>query len=311
MSAGKTLNKTVLAFALAIQLVVVGVLLAARAGGVVEPEPFLSFDVEAVDSLTIGNDESSVRIVKADDAWQLPDSVPADASKVESVLEKLANVSGGWPVATSASTAERFEVTEGHHQRHLTLHAGEDVVADIYLGTSPGYRKAHARRVDDDDVYAITFSNYEAGVKASDWLDKSLLRPRGALAAIRREDAFELTKGEDGGWTAAADAVLDAGKTETLAGRFTGLSVLGVSDAALPDAPTAAFALTDDEGVQTLSLYRLAEDDYAIASDRVPGSYELSSYTAEKMVLTLDDLAPDAPEDEEPEDDSESAEAAQ
>ena len=78
--------------------------------------------------------------------------------------------------------------------------------------------------------------------------------------------------------------------------------MLGVSDATLPDAPTAIFALADDEGVQTLSLYQLEEDDYAVASDRVPGTYELSSYTAEKMVVTLDDLAPDPPEDADAED---------
>ena len=238
--AGK-LNKTTLAFALAIQLALVGVLLAARAGGVVEPEPFLSFEADLVDSVSVANDEGAVRIVKADDTWQLPDGLPADASKVESVVEKLAGAAGGWPVASRASTAERFEVSEDNHQRHLTLRAGEEVVADIYLGTSPGYRKAHARRVDDDDIYAIPFSNYEAGVEASDWLDKSLLQPKGALAAIRRmDDAFELTKDEEGGWT-AADAVLDAGKAETFAGRFTGLSVLGVSDAAAPDEPAAVF----------------------------------------------------------------------
>ena len=161
---GKVMNKTTLTFALAIQLAAIGVLLAVRSGSATTPEPFLSFDAETIDALTVANSEGSVNLAKTDDGWQLPDGVPADASKIDEVVQKLADAAGGWPVASQASSAERFEVTEESHQRHLVLKAGEDTVADLYLGTSPGYRKAHARRADDDDVYAITFSNYEAGV---------------------------------------------------------------------------------------------------------------------------------------------------
>ena len=230
---GKVLNKTTLAFALAIQLAAIGVLLAVRSGSAVEPEPFLSFDAAAIDALTVANNDGTVTLAKTDAGWELPDGIPADASKVDEVVEKLANAAGGWPVASQASTAERFEVTEENHQRHLVLAAGEETIADFYLGTSPGYRKAHARLVDDDDIYAITFSNYEAGVKASDWLDKSLLRAEGSIAAVERVDAFALTKDEEGTWSAANGAILDQGKVETFAGRFTGLSVLGIHEAEL------------------------------------------------------------------------------
>lgn len=292
------LNKTALSFALAIQLAIIVVVTAARAGAVAEPEPFLSFDAQSVDSLSVANAEGSVEIVKTGDAWQLPDGVPADAAKVQEVLDKLDDVSGTWPVASSASTAERFEVTEDNHQRHLQLKAGDETVADIYLGTSPGYRKAHARRSDDDDIYAIGFSNYEAGVKASDWLDKSLLRPTGDITMLERQGAFELSKEESGSWVSADGAVLDQAKVETLAGRFSGLSVLGTSDAELPGEASATFAIGDDDGTLAFTLYQLADDDYAGVSDRVPGVYELSSYIAEQMDVTLADLAPDEAEEE-------------
>ena len=297
---GKVLNKTTLAFALAIQLAAIGVLLAVRSGSAVEPEPFLSFDAATIDGLTIANNDGTVTLARTDAGWELPEGIPADASKVDEVVEKLANASGGWPVASQASTAERFEVTEENHQRHLVLKAGEETVAALYLGTSPGYRKAHARLVDDDDIYAITFSNYEAGVKASDWLDKSLLRAEGSIAAVQRVDAFALTKDEEGTWSAASDAILDQGKVETLAGRFTGLSVLGINEAELPDAPKAVFAVQDDAGTLRFSLYHLEEDDdYVATSDRVPGSYEISSYIAEQMDVTIAALGPDQPEEDE------------
>lgn len=301
MNDTRVFNKTTLGFALAVQVVLIGALLAARSGAVAQPEPFLTFDAGAIDALSVSNDEGTVDLMKTGGGWQLPEGLPADGAKVERVLEQLSDVSGGWPVASKASTAERFEVAEDNHQRHVTLKTGDETLADFYLGTSPGYRKAHARHADDDDIFAITFSNYEAGVKESDWLDKSLLRPDGALTAVERIDGFALTKAEDGAWAARDGAELDQGKAETFAGRFSGLSVIGVSDVALPDEAKMTFALTDESGTQTLRIFHLeADDEYVAMSDRVSGTFEMSSYIAEQMDKTVADLAPDPPEDEDP-----------
>ncbi|MCY3623852.1 MAG: DUF4340 domain-containing protein [Gammaproteobacteria bacterium] len=334
------INKTTLGALLAVQVVVVGVLLAARSGGIEEPEPFLQFDAQRVDSLTVSNNEGSVSVSKVDGKWELPNGVPAAGFKVDSLLEKLGSATGGWPVANTASTRERFEVTEENHQRHLVARAGDDTVADIYLGTSPGYRKTHALRAGEDEIYAIGFSNYEAGVKAADWLERSLLRPKGEVAALRRlpgdpatvptdteseadteEDAvdavagFELSKdGGDGeeqhAWVTADGAELDQGKVETFIGRFKGLSVTGVNEAPLPESATMTFVLTDEEGEQTLSIFSLDDGEkYVAASDRLPGAYELSKYIAEQMNKPFADLLPDPPEDEESEEPEPATEA--
>ena len=328
------INKTTLGALLAIQIVFVGVLLAAKSGGIEEPEPFLEFDADGVDSLTVSNSEGSVSLSKVDGNWQLPDGVPAAGFKVDSVLERFAKAAGSWPVANTAPTRERFEVTEEDHQRHIVARAGDDTVADIYLGTSPGYRKTHARRAGEDEIYAVTFSNYEAGVKAADWLDRSLLRPKGEVAALRRlpgdpamapadpeseanteEDGdtvetvagFELSKdGGDGeepnAWVSADGSVLDQGKVETFVGRFKGLSVTGVHEEALPESATMTFVLTDEEGEQTLSVFSLDDGEkHVAASDRVAGAYELSKYIAEQMNKPVADLHADPPEDEEAE----------
>ncbi len=335
------LNKTTLIAALAVQLAIVGVLLAVASGSQVEAEPFLTFDAATVDGLSVAGEDGEVTLTKAESGWQLPDGSPADETKVDGVIEKLADAAAGWPVATSASVQERFEVAEENHQRRLTLSDGGEPVADIYLGTSPGYRKAHARRVDDDDIYAITFSNYEAGTKAADWLDKALLRPNGALTGMRYDGAFDLSKDEEGVWTASTGAALDQAKVETLAGRFTGLTVTGVSELspqealaeqaaedaaaqaeaaaeaaedagedAVADAAADAveeaqdepktpasmvFALADEDGVQTLTVHRIDANDFLATSDRVAGTYKVSSYIAEQMHKALADLAPDEP----------------
>ncbi len=339
------INKTTLGALLGIQVVVVGVLLAARSGGIEEPAPFLEFDADRVDSLTVSNNESSVSLSKVDGNWQLPNGIPAAGFKVESVLERFAKAAGSWPVANTEPTRERFEVTEENHQRHIVAKAGDDTVADIYLGTSPGYRKTHALRAGEDEIYAIGFSNYEAGVKAADWLERSLLRPKGEVAALRRLQGdpvpapvdpeseadpeeegngaetvagFELSKvGGDGGdveepdaWVAAGGSVLDQGKVETFVGRFKGLSVTDVHEEALPETATTTFVLTDEEGDQTLSIFSLDDGEkYVAASDRVPGAYELSKYIAEQMNKPFADLLPDPPEDEEAEESETTAES--
>ena len=293
------LTPAILGALLAGQLLVLAVLLAAQAGGVREPEPFLSFDADAADAVEVSNEDGSVRLAREGELWTLESGLPADDSKVTEMLDKLADAAGGWPVATSDSTAVRFEVTEDSHQRHIRIGAGDDDLADIYLGTSPGYRRVHARHADGGDVYAIDFSNYEAGVKAGDWLERSLLRPEGTLSRIERtgEEGFTLTRTDDDVWE-AGDATLDADEVRTFVGRFTGLNVTGTSDAELPEQATATFHLTDDNGLQQLTLYQ-QDDDYLATSNRIAGQFEVASYIAERMNVTLTDLMP---EPEEPSD---------
>ena len=117
--------------------------------------------------------------------------------------------------------------------------------------------------------HAIDFSNYEAGVKSGDWLERSLLRPEGTLSRIERtgEEGFVLTRADEDVWE-AGDAALDAYEVRTFVGRFTGLSVTGTSDAELPEEATATFHLTDDDGMQELTLYQ-QDDDYIATSSRI------------------------------------------
>ena len=293
------LTPAILGALLAGQLLIVAVLLAAQAGGVQEPDPFLAFDADAADAVEVSNQDGSVRLAREGEQWTLEGGLPADDSKVTEMLGKLADAAGGWPVATSDSTAERFEVTEDSHQRRIRISAGDDDLADIFLGTSPGYRRVHARHAGGGDVYSIDFSNYEAGVKEGDWLQRSLLRPEGTLSRIERtgEEGFTLTRTDEDVWE-AGDATLDADEVRTFVGRFTGLNVTGTSDGELAEPAAAKFLLTDDDGMQELTLYQ-QDDDYVTTSDRVAGQFEVPSYIAERMNVTLADLMPEPDEPEE------------
>ena len=142
-------------------------------------------------------------------------------------------------------------------------------------------------------------------MKEGDWLERSLLRPEGTLSRIERtgEEGFTLTRTDDDVWE-AGDATLDADEVRTFVGRFTGLNVTGTFDGELPEPATAKFQLTDDDGMQELTLYQ-QDDDYIATSNRIAGQFEVASYIAERMNVTLMDLMPEA---DEPEDTTDPAE---
>lgn len=280
--------------ALAVQGALIALVWGVRWGDEEALAAFLSFDAAAVDAITVAGEEGEVALARDDDAWQLASGLPADGGKIERVLERLADAAGGWPVATSASAMERFEVTEDAHQRRVTLAAGEETVADIYLGTSPGYQKTHARHVSGGDAYAIEFANYEAGLQPSDWLKKSLLQPVGELKSVARrgDGGWTLTKTDDG-WT-APDTTLDQDEAATLVGRFEGLTVLDVAEAELPAAAGMRFVAVDDDGEHELAFHRLAEDgDYIAVSSRFAERFEVATYVVEQLDKALADLEAD------------------
>lgn len=147
--------------------------------GAFEPEEkLLSFDTEAVDHIRIDSDaDKHVVLNKQDSQWQLPElnDFPADQGNVTRLLDRLANLEKGWPVATTKGAAKRFKVAEASFERKLTLAQGENTQATLYVGTSPGFRKVHVRLPDEDDIHAAAFNAYGVGAKHEDWIDKAIL----------------------------------------------------------------------------------------------------------------------------------------
>jgi hypothetical protein len=141
-------------------------------------EKLLSFDAGAVDRIRIDGDaDTHVVLHKQDNQWRLPGlhDFPADQGNVKHLLERLAQLKKGWPLATTAGAAKHFKVAETSFERKLTLSQSEKPLATLYVGTSPGFRKVHVRLPDKDDIYAVEFNTYEVGVKPEDWIDKAIL----------------------------------------------------------------------------------------------------------------------------------------
>jgi len=292
----------VLAMVLAVQLLLtIAVIWWQREGTASDAKPFLTFDSAAVDKITIDDgDGKSLEIVKADGTWTLPSvqSLPADGDKVKEMLDKLAAPGGSWPVATTDSAAKRFEVTEEKFQRHIRLAKGDQSLVDLYLGTSPGFRKVHARLAGESDIHAVTFANYDATTKAQDWLAKAVIAPDGAVTAIERPGAWEVTKdgelwkltGLAEGQTASEDKIRD------VVSKVENLRIIDVADDAavkeLGDAaPLIELAATTAKGKVTYQLYRPKETgDFLVRASTRPQIFRLAAFTAEALNVARDSL---------------------
>ena len=140
----------------------------------------LTFSQTDVDAILIEDKENKILITKKDDKWLLPDGFPADGNKVKNLLEKLAGLQYGLPVATSKQSLSRFRVAENEFSRHLQLKSGEKILAELYLGTGAGARQSHLRSGNQDSVYTAAIGSYDLPFKYDEWQDKKILQFKAA-----------------------------------------------------------------------------------------------------------------------------------
>ena len=271
-----------LAAILVAQLMLVAAFVIFGGNGDTESEQLFAFDPSEVDQLTIAGQDQSVTLSRAEESWQVA-GFPADTDKVNELISDFANLTTPWPVSTSSSTAQRFEVGDDNFQRKLTFTAADSAVGEVLLGTSPGYQRVHARRTDSDAVHAITFSNYQAPTGVGDWLDKTVLAASGEVQSIAVPDGWTLERGDDG-WLLDGE-VGNTEESDRFADRFANLRVLDMADE-IPEGVVdkGAIQVRDETGEFVLSLRQDEdEDDYYVRSSRVDGEFTIATYIAEQL----------------------------
>ena len=141
-------------------------------------EKLLSFNKQKLDGLRIEDGTDNVLLKKQEGKWLLPVSgdFPASQRNVNRLLDKLATLEKGWPVARTRGAARRFAVDKEQFERKLVLLSDDDAQATLYVGSSPGFRKVYVRPGDGDDIFAVDFNIWEADAKADDWIDKDILK---------------------------------------------------------------------------------------------------------------------------------------
>lgn len=273
----------------------------------------LDFKDSAVNRIVISDSGNSVTLDKTGGAWQLPglDKLPADAFKIDSVLSKLAALKGGWPVATTADSHERFEVADKKFQRRVQLYQGEKPVGEILMGTSPGFRKTHIRKPGDDAVYLASLNVFELPVKAEDWLDKALLAAKDVsqikgpdYALAKKDNQWQLTNpAAQNAPTGQPAASLNKEKAVQLASALSSLRVMGLAEKAAPDkaagnTETRAIQIDVSNGANTWQYqFRQAGDRYTVKRDDRDREFTLSQFDFDRIAgIGLTQLtAADAP----------------
>lgn len=272
------------------QLLLMAGLYFAGARGEVEPSAWLEFNLEAIDGLEIRAAEGRVVLSRSDGDWMLAD-VPADQSKVTTMLAKLEAMQAPWPVASSADSAQRFEVSESNYQRQLRLLMGDEAQVILYLGTAPGYQRVHARRADQDTIFSIALSNFELPVDVDGWMDKGVLAIDADLDSIallitETGDNHALKRSEEG-WLYNGGAA-DQSSATTYAARFKTLRVVSVAEDSAEAMTVGLLEVKWAEGGKTLTIQKRNEDYLINDGSR---TYSVATYIAEQLLLNDVSLA--------------------
>jgi hypothetical protein len=194
--------------------------------------PLLGFTPAEVDRVRIERAGAPpVTLERAGGGWRIAslDGFPAATGRVDGLLDRLAGLKRGLPVATSAEAQGRFKVADSDPGR-VTLGKGDRDLAVLHLGEAAGLRRQYARPAGEKAVYEAELTPTDLPAKADDWADRALLR-RDERDVQRLEiPGITLERGEDG-WRLADQApgeVLDQTAAEELVRRLRDLSFTGV-----------------------------------------------------------------------------------
>ncbi len=192
---------------LVVQLVLAGWMYSAGRGNLSAFRPdekLLGISADEVDKIVIEESgQGKVELVKDKQGWVIPasENFPAAPAKVEKLLQTLLGMYKSYPEANTAVAAKQFKVADDSFNRQIQLLQGGKTLASLLLGTSPGFRKVHARVAGRSEIHSIEFEAYLAPVKAVDWHDREVLAvPQSKLQAIevngiklqKKDDKFQL-----------------------------------------------------------------------------------------------------------------------
>ncbi|MEH6592999.1 MAG: DUF4340 domain-containing protein [Halioglobus sp.] len=262
-----------------------------RSADTQQNETLLSFDPDTIDEIYITDDQDNEAVLlNLSGQWLLPDlgGIPADPQMVSELLTAINHRTAGWPIATTNASRQRFQVAAYQFQRRLTLIGSGELLGSIYLGTSPGFRKVHARNDARDEIYSIPFNNYDAPAQAQAWLDKALLQTP-APERISSGDYTITLRGEK--WFSSQGGAADERELAALLLGLRSLQVDGIADASAQRslaiaAPDLALDIARADTSQQLEFFTLGEQHF-VRSNRYKYFFALSAYDFDRLV-TID-----------------------
>lgn len=276
----------ILAIVLVVQIVLVGVVFWPRTTVQAESGPlFPGLETADIVQLTLAdNTDNQVTLLRQDDGWVLADSgdYPADGSKIEPVLAKIAALQTGRLVTQNATSHRRLQVANDDFLRRVEMELQDGSVQTLYIGSSSGASATHVRREGQDETYlAADLASWELGATAQTWIDASYVSlNREEVTRLVLENgsgSFQFDKQPDDTWTMvglAEDESLNVSNFNPILNQAVGLRMaapLGLEEKAEYglDEPLARLSITtsgEDGGTETAVLRigaQLPDGNYA------------------------------------------------
>lgn len=258
----------------------------------------LDFNLDTIDRLSISDATTTVTLTNVANSWQLPGfyQLPVDTQKLNGLLDKLKGTKLTWPVTTTESSHERFEVADNKFQRRVEFFAGDKKQGEILLGSSPGFKKVHVRRAGDKDVFAVELSGFEFATGNTDWLKKDALVAK-QVREIHGTD-FKLRKNGDH-WQFIDDgaAKVNTSKANELAETFSSFLIDDVVTVK-PETEPITLGLKVADGEWQYQFINTGEHYLVKRNDR-DLYFKISSQYYESMALVKRSDLIMMPEDEE------------
>jgi len=250
-------------------------------------QPLVPQNTGIIDEIRIGDEyDNETTLTKVGGHWFISDleNLPANSDKVDTLLERITGPDNGWPIAQSVVARQRFQVADYHYQRSLGFLAQGEQLATVYLGTSPGFRKVHARRKGQDAIYSITFNVFDASGASGAWLDPRLLQIRSPLSITA--DSYSLNR-DSGNWLSGAGLAPDMRELEALLAALRSLQVDGVAteDARRELSETEAdlvLQVRSLAGETTMEFFTAAEEHF-VSSSEYRFFFKLSIYDFDRL----------------------------
>jgi hypothetical protein len=228
----------------------------------------LAFDKASVDKLVLADKDHKVTLTKTAQGWQLPEyhNLPVDQTRLDALLTTLSELKGGWAVSTTADSHEQFEVAEKRFAHKVDLFAGDKPVAELYLGTSPGFRKTHVRNAKEPNVYAADINTMDVPVVNDQWFDQSLLKAKD-LTEIKGKDFLLKKSGAEWKLDGKDTAKLNSANALLVAKSLSGLRVESLQAASPSGPPTLTLEVVDGGKPLTYQFWQSGESYTVKRSD--------------------------------------------
>jgi hypothetical protein len=241
----------------------------------------LALSAEEVSRLSIEGEGESVTLERKDDTWVIASSgLPAETSRVDTALQSFSDMKLGWAVASTDASHQQLEVADDNYQRRVTLNKGDDIVGEIFIGTSPGFKRSHVRRQGTDEVYSVAINAFDLPPEPGNWLDSALLQVADISSVTI--DNKELTRVDDQ-WVYDGSSNTDQDVAGELVSALEDLRVTEVAEVTASDLEFQQLRLTAGDAEYEFGFAN-KESDYLVTRQDIDAVFKISKSSYDRVV---------------------------